>query len=154
MENITTYIPEIFDKNINELKEKGFLISRSQVIRDALAEYIKQLENDLKLLKFERGKDMKIVSANIPEEYLEAIKELIGKDGIYPSRSELIRCAVRKFLIDKLKMLKRLESFDQGTEEDGENEEDGEYVKIPIEDDTKKSEVREFKTYKILRRLT
>jgi len=42
---------------------------------------------------------MKIVTVNVPESYIEAIKKLIGRDGLYPSRSELIRCAVREFLI-------------------------------------------------------
>ncbi|MFX0029598.1 MAG: ribbon-helix-helix domain-containing protein, partial [Candidatus Hermodarchaeota archaeon] len=38
--------------------------------------------------------EMKIVTVNIPETYLESIERLIGEDGLYPSRSELIRCAV------------------------------------------------------------
>jgi len=38
---------------------------------------------------------MKIVTVNVPESYIDAINKLIGRDGLYPSRSELIRCAVR-----------------------------------------------------------
>ncbi|MHA2120512.1 MAG: CopG family ribbon-helix-helix protein, partial [Promethearchaeota archaeon] len=46
---------------------------------------------------------MKIVTVNIPESYLESIERLIGENGLYPSRSELIRCAVRDFLIKELR---------------------------------------------------
>ena len=42
---------------------------------------------------------MKIVTVNVPETYIDAMEKLIGEDGLYPSRSELIRCATRDFLI-------------------------------------------------------
>jgi hypothetical protein len=41
---------------------------------------------------------MKIITVNLPKSYIKAIKHLTGEDGIYPSRSELIRVAVREFL--------------------------------------------------------
>lgn len=51
---------------------------------------------------------MKIVTVNVPESYITLINKLIGNNGLYPSRSELIRCAVRKFLLKELKMAKNL----------------------------------------------
>jgi Arc/MetJ-type ribon-helix-helix transcriptional regulator len=51
---------------------------------------------------------MKIITINLPEKYLEAIQTL-NDLGVYPSRSEAIRCALSDFLGDELKMFKNLE---------------------------------------------
>ena len=94
---------------------------------------------------------MKIVTVNIPETYLESIKRLIGENGLYPSRSELIRCAVRDFLI---KELKRANEIIKYKEVEVEKLDDKNYVRVPIEKMYKNNEpVREFKTYKIIKRL-
>ncbi len=51
---------------------------------------------------------MKIITINLPEKYLEAIQTL-NDLGVYPSRSEAIRCALSQFLSDELKMFQNLE---------------------------------------------
>ncbi|TFG04237.1 MAG: ribbon-helix-helix protein, CopG family [Promethearchaeota archaeon] len=51
---------------------------------------------------------MKIITINLPEKYLSAIQVLNDK-GIYPSRSEAIRIALKDFLTDELKMYDDLE---------------------------------------------
>ena len=51
---------------------------------------------------------MKIITINLPEKYLEAIQTL-NDLGVYPSRSEAIRCALSEFLTDELKMFENLE---------------------------------------------
>jgi len=51
---------------------------------------------------------MKIITINLPEKYLAAIQTL-NDLGIYPSRSEAIRIALRDFLKDELKMYNDLE---------------------------------------------
>jgi len=51
---------------------------------------------------------MKIITINLPEKYLSAIQTL-NDLGIYPSRSEAIRIALRDFLKDELKMFDDLE---------------------------------------------
>ena len=51
---------------------------------------------------------MKIITINLPEKYLEAIQTL-NDLGVYPSRSEAIRTALREFLSDELKMFENLE---------------------------------------------
>lgn len=90
---------------------------------------------------------MKIVTINVPESYIDIMEYLTGENGLYPSRSELIRCAVREFLIKELKMTKKFEKHTKKTEEfDNKN-----YVRIPVEKDGER--VNEFKTYKIIRRL-
>lgn len=94
---------------------------------------------------------LKIVTVNIPESYLDSIEKLIGANGLYPSRSELIRCAVRDFLIKELKMANDMAKYKE-TEID--EFDDEHYVRVPIEKLNEKDEpVREFKTYKIIKRL-
>jgi len=51
---------------------------------------------------------MKIITINLPEKYLDAIQTL-NDSGVYPSRSEAIRTALRLFLDDELKMFNNLE---------------------------------------------
>lgn len=51
---------------------------------------------------------MKIITINLPEKYLEAIQTL-NDLGLYPSRSEAIRCALSQFLDDELNMFNSLE---------------------------------------------
>ncbi|MGQ4874029.1 MAG: ribbon-helix-helix domain-containing protein [Promethearchaeota archaeon] len=52
---------------------------------------------------------MKIITINLPEKYLDAIQTL-NDLGIYPSRSEAIRIALRDFLSKELKMYEELET--------------------------------------------
>lgn len=94
---------------------------------------------------------LKIVTVNVPESYIEAIKKLIGADGLYPSRSELIRVAVREFIIRELKMAKNLMK-DEEPEDDDFDEEN--FVRVPIERENEDGEqIQKFKTYKIIKRL-
>jgi Arc/MetJ-type ribon-helix-helix transcriptional regulator len=93
---------------------------------------------------------MKIVSAHVPKSHVRAIKHLVGPDGLYPSRSELVRAAIKEYLLDKLKMIKRAES--EGTEDP--KADDPNYVQIPVDpDDGGNGAEKELKTYKIVRKL-
>ena len=94
---------------------------------------------------------MKIVTVNVPESYIDAINKLIGENGLYPSRSELIRCAVRDFLLKELKMANNMAKYKEPEIDDFDEEN---FVRVPIESINERSEpVREFKTYKIIKRL-
>ena len=94
---------------------------------------------------------MKIVTVNVPETYLEVAEKLIGNNGLYPSRSELVRCAVREFLIRELNRVKQMEKYKDEPVPDFDGEK---FVRIPIQKLNKNNEpVREFKTYKILKKL-
>jgi Arc/MetJ-type ribon-helix-helix transcriptional regulator len=98
-----------------------------------------------------RRNDLKIVTVNIPESYLESIERLIGDNGLYPSRSELIRVAVREFLIKELRRANEMIKF---KEIEVEKLDDKNFVRVPIEKmDENNEPVREFKTYKIVKRL-
>ena len=94
---------------------------------------------------------MKIVTVNIPESYLESIKRLIGEEGLYPSRSELIRCAVRDFLIKELKNAEEILKYQEAEVEEID---DKNFVRVPNDTlDENNEPVREFKTYKIISKL-
>ena len=59
---------------------------------------------------------MRIITVNLPTSYLGAMDALTGEDSIYPSRSELIRVAVRDFLIEELKTVNNKDFFNQENE--------------------------------------
>ncbi|MFX0042133.1 MAG: ribbon-helix-helix domain-containing protein [Promethearchaeota archaeon] len=94
---------------------------------------------------------MKIVTVNIPDSFLDSIEKLVGEDGLYPSRSELIRVAVREFLLKELALANRMAKYKESEIKDFDEKN---YVRVPIETTDENDEpVREFKTYKIVRRL-
>jgi len=94
---------------------------------------------------------MKIVTVNIPEAYVEAIEKLVGENGLYPSRSELIRVSVREFLLRELELVKNMGKFQNEPDMDFDDEN---FVRIPINTKNDNNEpIREFKTYKILKKL-
>ncbi len=91
------------------------------------------------------------MTVNIPESYIESIKRLVGEGGLYPSRSELIRVAVREFLIKELKNANEIIKYKEVKVEEFD---DKNFVRVPVNKLNENNEpVREFKTYKILKRL-
>jgi Arc/MetJ-type ribon-helix-helix transcriptional regulator len=92
---------------------------------------------------------MKIVTVNVPISYVEAIEKLVGDNGLYPSRSELIRVAIRSFLLRELNMATNIKRMDPKNRESNEAE-DG-FVNVPVEN--KENGTTEFKTYKIIKTL-
>jgi Arc/MetJ-type ribon-helix-helix transcriptional regulator len=98
---------------------------------------------------------LKIVTVNVPESYVDAIKKLVGENGLYPSRSELIRVAVREFLLRELSIANNVEKYSEKAFDNSEELLDAQnLVKVPVIHKNENGEaIREFKTYKILRRL-
>lgn len=97
---------------------------------------------------------MRIVTVNIPESYIGAINKLIGENGLYPSRSELIRVAVRDYLLRELKMANNIAMYNKSEEEVEEDFDEENFVRVPIEKTNEKSEpIKEYKAYKIIKRL-
>jgi len=92
---------------------------------------------------------MKIVTVNIPEPYINAIDKLTGNEGLYPSRSELIRVAVRDFLLKELKMA-TLPIYQKEVPE--ENFDHKNYVRVPVSDDIDYGSNGSFKTFKIVKK--
>lgn len=95
---------------------------------------------------------MKIVTVNISETMIESIEKLVGDEGLYPSRSELIRVATRDFLLRELKMA---DTMAKHKEEEPEGLDDENFVRVPVERLNDKNEpIREFRTYKIIKKLS
>jgi len=64
---------------------------------------------------------MKIVTVNVPESYISAINKLVGNEHLFPSRSELIRAAVREFIINELVKVRqeiKIEQIKESLKED------------------------------------
>jgi len=51
---------------------------------------------------------MKIITINLPEKYISAI-QILNDLGLYPSRSEAVRVALRDFLSNELKFYQEIE---------------------------------------------
>jgi Arc/MetJ-type ribon-helix-helix transcriptional regulator len=94
--------------------------------------------------------NIKICTVNIPETYIEAIERLVGDDKLYPSRSELVRVACRAFLLKELKIARNSGKYEKVEVNDFDDEN---FVRIPVANKTKEEPQRDFKTYKILKRL-
>lgn len=97
---------------------------------------------------------MRIITVNLPITYLGAIDSLIGEDGLYPSRSELIRVAVRDFLIKELeaakaftKYIPQIPSINTRPKE----MEDSLFVQVPITNSELTGNM-EYKTYRIIKK--
>jgi len=100
---------------------------------------------------------MRILTVNLPHSYLNKIDKLTkGENSIFPSRSELIRVAVREFLIQELKAGKTFAKFPQSEfskfyPPPVKEESKPEMVKIPWKENSQ-GEVIEYKQYKIIPR--
>jgi antitoxin ParD1/3/4 len=98
---------------------------------------------------------MRIITVNLPESYLKAMDKMIGEKAIYPSRSELIRVAVREFLIKELEAVKSFSQFQNKIAKKTEVEESSEaFIQVPIDSDEITNEVPEktFRTYRIIKK--
>ena len=61
---------------------------------------------------------MKIITVNCPESFIDAMEEFVGENNLYPSRSELVRVAVREFLINKINLVETIEFIDKEEKEE------------------------------------
>lgn len=99
---------------------------------------------------------MKIITVNLPVKDIKTIKGLVGENGLYPSRSELIRVAIRDFLIKELKLVKEFPKFraEYSTEEiikdNFEIDSDKDFVRVPIEKMIDGHTIKSYKTYRII----
>ena len=96
---------------------------------------------------------MKIITVNVPESDVEAMAKLVGNEGLYPSRSELIRVAVREYLIKQLKNAHEVSQTLQSTTDAKiimEKVGTTEYIKIPIGPTESPANIPQYKTFKII----
>jgi Arc/MetJ-type ribon-helix-helix transcriptional regulator len=101
---------------------------------------------------------VKIITVNLPVPYIKTIECLVGDNGLYPSRSELIRVAIRDFLLKELEIAKTFPKFAEEKIEtikekkEGKKEEDNLVVRVPTERTVGMETIREYKTYRIVRK--
>lgn len=96
---------------------------------------------------------LKIVTVNVEESSITDIEKLVGDEGLYPSRSELIRVAVREFLMEELRRADNMAKFKEEEVKVSKLDPD-KFVRVPVKGVNEANEpVREFKTYRIIRRL-
>ena len=88
---------------------------------------------------------MKIITVNLPVNDIKTIKNFVGENGLYPSRSELIRVAIRDFLVKELHVAKNFFSTEHSEDVFKETESDKNFVRIPYSD-------TEWKTFKIIQK--
>jgi Arc/MetJ-type ribon-helix-helix transcriptional regulator len=97
----TTLVPMGFVVLLDELGEK-YDLSRSEMIREAITLYLNTKDHQ-RLIK---GNGKKIISFNLDGEQLEKMKDLLVKNdedsGVFLSKSQIVREAVRDFLIKGL----------------------------------------------------
>jgi len=84
---------------------------------------------------------MKIITINLPVQFINKIKGLVGDGALYPSRSELIRVAIREFLISEIKKAKMIK-IGNLNKQPIINEKNLGFVQVPCSEG--------FKTYKIV----
>lgn len=97
---------------------------------------------------------MRIITVNLPKSYLKAIDALTGKKGLYPSRSELIRVAVRDFLIHELDAAKSFQKFQQSQislTKQPQTIDENLFVRVPV-NEASLGGISEYKTYKLVKR--
>ena len=99
---------------------------------------------------------MKIITVNLPVSYLKTIDGLIGETGIYPSRSELIRVAIREFLMHELETAANFlkigsNAQDQKTESKSPELDQSLFVRVPVAH-IENSEDLEYKTFRIIKK--
>ena len=95
---------------------------------------------------------MRIITVNLPRSYIKAIEGLTGITGLYPSRSELIRVAVRDFLIRELEEAKSFQHHlkEQIAVKSPAKLDESLYVQVPI--GMSVEGVQEYKTYRIVKK--
>ena len=100
---------------------------------------------------------MRIITVNLPVPYIKTIELLVGNKGLYPSRSELIRVAIRDFLIKELEIAKNFPKFTteklvSNTFVPEQENNDELFVRIPTEKPAGMQTVKEYKTYRIIKK--
>lgn len=102
LSNITLYVPLMVLNRIQDLIKRGVYKSRSQIVRVCLKQFLDKEEAYMEDLKrYPEKKTQTIITTNIERRQIKQIKKISGKGGslLYPSRSELVRVALREFIM-------------------------------------------------------
>ncbi|MHA1672017.1 MAG: ribbon-helix-helix domain-containing protein [Promethearchaeota archaeon] len=97
---------------------------------------------------------IRIITVNLPISYLKAIDSLTGHEGLYPSRSELIRVAVRDFLIRELEAAKSFQKYQQAQVSNKikrQKVDEELFVQVPLNENSVDG-ITEYKTYRLVKK--
>ncbi len=100
------------------------------------------------------GRHIRIITVNLPVSYLKAIDSLTGHEGLYPSRSELIRVAVRDFLIRELEAAKSFQKYQQAQVSNKikrQKVDEELFVQVPLNENSVDG-ITEYKTYRLVKK--
>jgi len=89
---------------------------------------------------------------NIPISHIKKMDSLVGENALYQSRSELVRVALREFLMKKLESLMKSKSMEENSISKINQIDDSMYIQIPYEKDLGINSAIEYKTYRIIRK--
>jgi hypothetical protein len=89
---------------------------------------------------------MKIVTCNLPEPFIAAMEKIISEYGLYPSRSELIRVAIREFLIKELNVLDKFNEYSEANP-------DPELAPAPVQPRVQNIDMRTIRNFHSLSRM-
>ena len=98
------YLISAVDAIIGTIVSEGENLTNLQTTRDNL----RKIRNKYTEITLKWGIEMRIITINLPEKYLQAIQILNDLEK-YPSRSEVIRIALNDFLAKELKMYNDLD---------------------------------------------
>lgn len=94
---------------------------------------------------------MKIITVNLPVSYIKMIEGLIGENALYPSRSELVRVAVRDFLIREISALEQFKkAYPQCSDPIKPKIDSNLFVQIPLS--SQSNGTTEYKTFRLGRK--
>jgi Arc/MetJ-type ribon-helix-helix transcriptional regulator len=94
---ITLHIPLPWLRAIDELVRSGRYPHRSAVVREAIRQMLDRWPQTERPTERPSRERMAVVSFHLPPELLRIMDRLV-EEGRYPSRSEIIRTAIRQML--------------------------------------------------------
>jgi len=97
MKTITINLPAKYLTFLREIAD-----NRSETIRSILSSFLLEEKEFAEKLNPD-DTELKICTVNIPEEFVKEIENIVDQ-GLYPSRSELLRSCIREAIIKKLRM--------------------------------------------------
>jgi len=148
---VTIYLPTIFDYLLYKLPGD---LNRSEMLRAAIKEFLEEEKEYIDIYGSLEENEFKIFTVNVDKKDVKAL-DLIVKSRLYPSRSELIRYAVRNYVLRRLGISKKFE--DKIEEETKKIRKIREGKEITVFSDENKTEIIKInetgQTFRVLRKL-
>ncbi len=99
---------------------------------------------------------MKIITVNLPSSFIDEMEAMTGNESLYPSRSELIRVAVRDYLVKTIKRAEQIKKeieLKQKPQVVVQKSDEFETISIPVSANNEMSQAAAInKSYKIIKK--